>query len=85
MRSTACLVIDVHMIGMGGLHLQSHFASAGLHIPLVFVTTSPDANTRAQAVHSGALDVLHKPSGVKSLLREIRSALRVEGGDKRRK
>lgn len=81
--ATACLIIDANMPGMGGLELQSHLASAGCHIPIIFVTASPlDKTARARALSVGAIDFLRKPSGEGSLLNEIRLALRVRNGDK---
>ena len=47
MACTKCLVIDVQLPGMSGLQLQSHLASAGRHIPIIFVTTSADEKARA--------------------------------------
>lgn len=82
-RDMACLILDVDMPGMGGLQLQSHLASTGWHIPVIFVTASPDAKTRAQALQRGALDFLHKPTGEEALLKEIRSVLKI-GGEKGR-
>jgi len=75
---TACLIIDAHMPGMGGLQLQSHLASSGRHIPIIFITASLDATSRARALKVGAVDFLHKPSGEEALLKEIRSALRLK-------
>jgi FixJ family two-component response regulator len=83
MRDTACLIFDVHTPGMGGLQLQSHLASARLHVPIILITASPNERTQAEAVRAGALPVVHKPSWEGALLREIRSVLRLEGKDKR--
>src|ERR1700682_6761426 len=53
-ESTSCLVLDVQMPGMGGLRLQSHLASAGRHIPIVFITAYSDEAARAKALTAGA-------------------------------
>jgi FixJ family two-component response regulator len=82
MRDTACVILNVHLPGMGGPQLQSHLASAGLLIPIILITASKDEKTRAQAVQAGALAFLHGPSGERALLREIHSALRLAGKDK---
>jgi FixJ family two-component response regulator len=63
---------------MGGLQLQSHLASSGRHIPIVFITTSTDAEARARALEVGAVDFLRKPSGEEALLKEVRSTLRLK-------
>ena len=62
MRSTACLVVDVHMPGMDGFELQSHLAAAGCRIPIIFITAYPDEGTnRIRALEAGAIDLLYKP------------------------
>jgi FixJ family two-component response regulator len=78
---TACLIIDAHMSGVGGLQLQSHLASSGRHIPIIFITTSLDATARARALEVGAVDFLRQPHGGKALLKEIRSTLRLTDPD----
>jgi FixJ family two-component response regulator len=80
-RDAACLILDAHMKGMGGLELQSHLASAGRHIPIIFITASTDERTRAQALRAGALDFLQKPVGEQVFIRELLAALRVGGSE----
>ena len=72
---TSCLVLDMQMPGMGGLRLQSHLASAGRHIPIVFVTGYPDEGVRTKALASGAVCFLTKPFAEGDLLDGLRSAL----------
>ena len=74
-ESTSCLVLDVQMPGMGGLRLQNHLASAGRHIPIVFVTGYPDEGVRTKALASGAVCFLTKPFAEGDLLNGLRSAL----------
>jgi FixJ family two-component response regulator len=78
---TACLIVDADTRSMGGLQLQSHLASSGRHIPIIFITTSLDATARARALEVGAVDFLRKPSGDKALLKEIVSTLRLRDAD----
>ena len=75
---TSCLVLDVHMPGMGGLSLQSHLESSGRHIPIVFVTAFTDDNTRVKALEAGAICFLPKPFREGDLLDGVRSALQSE-------
>src|SRR3979409_1423867 len=60
-ENTSCLVLDVQMPGMGGLRLQSHLASTGRDIPIVFVTGYPDEGVRTKALTSGAGGFLRMP------------------------
>jgi FixJ family two-component response regulator len=81
-QRTGCLVLDVQLPGMSGLQLQSHLASAGRHIPIIFINPSPGEKGRALALELGAVDVLDKTSDHKTLLKEIRWVLKPrEGGE----
>ena len=72
---TSCIVLDVHMPGMGGLSLQSHLAATGRHIPIVFVTGYVDAGVRDKAMSLGAVCFLTKPFNEDDLVDGLRSAL----------
>jgi FixJ family two-component response regulator len=75
LEKTSCIVLDVQMPGMGGLNLQSHLASIGRPIPIVFVTGYPDAGVRDRAMKSGAVCFLTKPFNEDDLIDGLRSAL----------
>ncbi|MCU1303198.1 MAG: response regulator receiver protein [Candidatus Sulfotelmatobacter sp.] len=78
---TGCLVLDVQQPGMNGMQLQSHLASAGRHIPIIFINASATETARALAFELGAVDLL-KASGQQILLKEIGWRLKPrEGGD----
>jgi FixJ family two-component response regulator len=73
---TACLIVDVQLAGMSGLQLQSHLAAAGRYIPMVFIVAPADERSRTLAIKSGAVNVLDKSFGDRTLLKEIRLILR---------
>jgi FixJ family two-component response regulator len=83
MPRTACLIVDVKLPGMSGLQLQSHLASAGRHIPIIFITASADNGTRALARELGAINVLDPPGdkALLNLLKEIRLVLQPRDRD----
>jgi FixJ family two-component response regulator len=76
---TACLVVDAHLPGMSGSQLQNHLAASGRYIPMVFTSAAADEVTRARARELGAMSVIDKPSGGKSLLDEVRLILKAQG------
>jgi FixJ family two-component response regulator len=84
LRETSCLIIDVRMPGMNGLQLQSHLASAGYKIPIIFITAYDDKESRRRAMQAGAVAFLAKPFAADLLLQSIRSALPVQSGAKRK-
>jgi FixJ family two-component response regulator len=73
--TASCLVLDVHMPGMGGLTLQRYLAASGSHIPIVFVTGELDESVRETALESGAVCILSKPFQERDLLNGLESAL----------
>ena len=79
-NETSCLVVDLRMPGMDGLHLQSHVAATGCNIPMIFITAYDDKESRQKALQAGAIAFLSKPFNDELLLQTIRAALRHDGG-----
>ena len=75
---TACLVVDVQLPGMNGLQLQSQLAGAGCSIPIIFIASYRNEESRRQAMQAGAVAFMGKPFTDEKLLQTIRSALRHE-------
>jgi CheY-like chemotaxis protein len=71
----------VQLPGMSGLQLQSHLASTGRHIPIIFTAASGDEQSKALARELGAVNLLRKQAGDETLLREIRSIVRPPEND----
>jgi FixJ family two-component response regulator len=80
LQETACLIVDVQMPGMNGLELQSHLATVGYKIPIIFVTAYDNKELRKQALQAGAVAFLGKPFSDELLLRALRAALRQDEG-----
>src|SRR5271170_3809366 len=57
----ACLLLDLHLPGVGGLDMLAELAARGLHLPVVMISGRIDRKTRQIAVASGAKAVLEKP------------------------
>jgi two-component system, LuxR family, response regulator FixJ len=79
LHRTACLILDVHMPGVGGLELQRRLAAENIHTPIIFITANGGLEVSAEALSGGAVACLHKPFNQESLLGALRSAL-VEHG-----
>ena len=82
-QNSSCLLLDVHLPGMSGLQLQTHLASAGFRIPIIFFTGYSDERVRAQALEHGAAGFLHKPVSEGVLLSGIHAALNLGGEEGR--
>ena len=76
LHETLCLIVDVHMPGIGGLELQRQLAAKGCSIPIIFITAYRNETSRQQAMQAGAVAFLDKPFSDEQLLKNIRSALK---------
>ena len=73
--NTGCLVLDLHMPGMGGLVLLKRLADSGTRIPVIILTAHGDDDMRQRMLQVGATAFLEKPVRGPALLQAIRSAL----------
>jgi len=78
-----CLVLNVHMPGMGGLALQEELLRREQHLPILMITGYVDPGEMARAMRRGAFDFVEKPFDDEALLASVRAALRQD--DKRRR
>ena len=76
LEDTSCLIIDLQMPGMNGLQLQSHLAAEGCRVPIIFITSYGNEESRRQAMQAGAVAFLGKPFTDEQLLQCVHSALR---------
>jgi FixJ family two-component response regulator len=70
----SCVVSDLRMPGIDGLHLQSALAERMPYVAIVFVTGHGDVPSTVQAMKSGAVDFLEKPVRRADLLEAIARA-----------
>src|SRR6202142_947692 len=81
-ETPSCLVLDVRLPGVSGLDFQSQLSSAGIEIPIIFITAHGDIPTSLRALKGGAIEFLSKPFQTQELLTAIYQALE---GDRRRR
>ena len=74
-EAPACLILDLHMPGMGGLELQRHLAERGIALPIVFLSGRADVPKAVHAVKSGAVDFIEKPFDYKRIVEVVRECL----------
>ena len=75
-----CLVVDVRLPGRSGLELQRDLMSAGIHLPMVFITAHADVLMSVQAMKQGAIDFLGKPFRDQTFLDAIRVGIERDAG-----
>jgi FixJ family two-component response regulator len=71
----SCLVLDVRLPGVNGLDFQRELATAGVRIPVIFITGHGDIPMTVKAMKSGAVEFLTKPFRDQDLLDAIYQAL----------
>jgi FixJ family two-component response regulator len=71
----SCLVLDVRLPGVNGLDFQRELATAGVRIPIIFITGHGDIPMTVKAMKSGAVEFLTKPFRDQDLLDAIHQAL----------
>src|SRR5260370_18783547 len=71
----SCLVLDIRLPGINGLEFQHELASAGIQIPIIFITGHADIPMTLKAMKSGAVECLTKPFRDQDLLDAIHQAL----------
>ena len=70
-----CLLLDVHMPGLGGLDLLDELTGRGRRVPVVFLTGKGDIPMTVRAMRSGAVDFLTKPVEEAALFAAVEAAL----------
>jgi FixJ family two-component response regulator len=72
----SCLVLDVRLPGMSGLEVQQKLNEAGVHLPIIFITSHGDIPMTVKAMKSGAVEFLTKPFRDQDLIDAIHQALK---------
>ena len=76
LEETACLVLDVRLLGMGGLELQRHLTERELERPpIVFISGHANEKEHTSAMMRGAVAFLSKPFSDEALLNAIRISI----------
>ncbi len=71
----ACLILDVQLPGLSGLDFQLELKTAGIEIPIVFISGHGDIPMSVRAMKAGALEFLTKPFRGPELIEAVNQAL----------
>jgi FixJ family two-component response regulator len=70
-----CLLLDIVMPGMSGPELQQELAGRREFVPIIFITSQRDEDTRVRLMERGAVDCLFKPFSENALRQALDAAL----------
>lgn len=74
-EAPACMVLDVRLPDVSGLEFQRELASAGIEIPIIFITGHGDIPMSVRAMKAGAVEFLTKPFRGQELLDAVQEAI----------
>jgi FixJ family two-component response regulator len=80
--SPGCIVLDVRMPGMSGIHFQAQLADLEIRLPVVLMTGHGDIAMSVKAMKAGAVDFLSKPFRDQDMLDAVAAAI---GRDRKRR
>jgi two-component system, LuxR family, response regulator FixJ len=66
-----CVLLDVRMPEMDGLHVQKELAARGIALPVIVMTGHGDVQVAVEAMKAGAVDFIEKPFEKVVLLRAL--------------
>jgi FixJ family two-component response regulator len=69
-----CVVLDINLKDDSGIDLNHRLKSAGVSLPVIFITGNDNPATRMAAMASGCLAYLTKPFVASSLIEPIQRA-----------
>jgi FixJ family two-component response regulator len=70
-----CIVLDLHMPGLGGIEVISALAEARCMSPVIIITGRDDPGMAAQCLAAGAYAYFRKPLEPQELLQSIGNAV----------
>lgn len=76
-----CLLLDLHMPGMGGAELLDRLKEKSSPIPVIVLTGRADVPLRDRVIRAGARILLEKPVDHDDLMREITLSLADKAAD----
>jgi FixJ family two-component response regulator len=71
----SCLIFDIGLPRSSGVDFQAYLAAAGIHIPIIVITSHGDIPMSVRAMKAGAIDFLTKPFRDEDILNAVATAI----------
>ena len=76
-RRPDCVILDLHMPGMTGLHVLQRMKQSGMQLPTIVITAYDEPETRSHCLAAGAAAYLRKPLEDRLLLDAVAAAAKI--------
>jgi two-component system response regulator TtrR len=73
--AVGCLILDLRMLGVGGMGLYRQLREEGSDLPVIYLTGYADIPTAVSAMREGAFDFLEKPFRGQYLVHQVQTAI----------
>ena len=73
-EKVVCVILDINLNDGSGIELGHHLQSAGISVPIIYMTGSQDAAVRAAALDTGCIAFLTKPFSTEALIEPLNKA-----------
>jgi FixJ family two-component response regulator len=70
-----CVILDVGLPDVNGLEFQESLKTAGINVPIIFITGRGDVSMSVRAMKAGAIDFICKPFEGAELMELVNMAL----------
>ena len=74
-EKAACVILDINLNDGSGIELRHRLKSAGISVPVIYITANDDPAVRKAALDSGCIAFLTKPFSAQSLIELLKKAL----------
>jgi two-component system response regulator FixJ len=82
---SSCIITDVRMPTVSGIDLLQRLKELKIVVPVIVITGHGDVPLAVEAMKSGAADFLEKPFDDEAMLASVRSALKQQNGENKRR
>jgi FixJ family two-component response regulator len=73
-ETAACVILDINLNDGSGIELRYRLKTAGVSVPVIYITGNDNPAVRTAALDSGCIAFLTKPFSVQELIEPLKKA-----------